>query len=73
MAARSDGRTEKRNVRETEREREREREVSRRRCLRATLTGLSWFVYVTIFIAAANDITKTGKNQSVYTNAFFVL
>ena len=71
MAARSDGRTEKRDVRE--RERERERGQSSSICMRTTLIGLSWFVYVTIFIAAANDITRTGNNQSVYTDGFFVV
>jgi hypothetical protein len=66
VAGRSDGRME-RDVRE------RGGGQSSSICMRTTLIGLSWFVYVTIFIAAANDITKTGKNQSVYTDAFFVL
>ena len=41
--------------------------------MKTTLIGLSWFVYVTIFIAAANDITRTGNNQSVYNAAFVVV
>lgn len=58
------------------RKRERERDrggPSSSICMRTTLIGLYWFVYVTIFIAAANDITRTGNNQSVYTDAFFVV
>jgi hypothetical protein len=58
---------------ERERERERDKGQSSSICMRTTLVGLSWFVYVTVFIAAANDIKRTGNNQSVYTERFFVV
>jgi hypothetical protein len=62
-------RTEERDVKESEKERGQSSSI----CMWTTLIGLSWFVYVTVFIAAASDITRTGNNQSVYTDAFFVV